>query len=168
MRKLSRREFLTVTGSMCALDLINPMSANAIFTDSSKPYCLGTVDDTGIFSISTKTSTGDDAIITVKAEKPVQTRANGDPVIEGTYTVKFDTIATHLEYKVDTNSRYEITRAYDYMCSTVHEVLSHNLWHTTSKARLDITLKSFSVAGTITGWLDFVIRNGRIYVEHNL
>ncbi len=168
MHKFSRRKFLCATGSMCALVLMNPTMASALVLNDSKLCCMASVEDVGEFSVKTKTSTGEDAVITVKAEKPVQTRANGDPVIEGTYTVKFTSVGTRLQYKVDTNSRYEITRAYDFTYSTIHELLSHNLWHTTTMARLEVEFKMFSIAGTMNGWLDFVIRDGKIYVEHNL
>lgn len=168
MKTFSRRKFLCMSGSAFVLALVNPTSASALFINDVKSHYIAPVGEVGEFSISAKTSTNEDATITVKAEKPIQTRANGDPVIEGTYTVTFDTLGTHLEYKVDTNSKFQITRAYDFSCSTVHELVSHNLWHTTSKARLEVQLKMFSVAGTISGWLDFVIRDGKIYVEHNL
>lgn len=103
--------------------------------------------------------------ITIRPDTPIQGRANGDPVIHGTYTVEYNSIGSHFEYKVDTNSSYKITAAYDLDYTTVHEILSHSLTHTSTMASLKIEFKYFSVAGTANAYLNFVIRNGKIYVE---
>lgn len=106
--------------------------------------------------------------ITIRPDTPIQGRANGDPVIHGTYTVEYNSIGSHFEYKVDTNSSYKITAAYDLDYTTVHEILSHSLTHTSTMASLKIEFKYFSVAGTANAYLNFVIRNGKIYVETNM
>ena len=93
--------------------------------------------------------------ITIRPDTPIQGRANGDPVIHGTYTVEYNSIGSHFEYKVDTNSSYKITAA-------------HSLTHTSTMASLKIEFKYFSVAGTANAYLNFVIRNGKIYVETNM
>ena len=79
--------------------------------------------------------------ITIRPDTPIQGRANGDPVI---------------------------TAAYDLDYTTVHEMLSHSLTHTSTMASLKIEFKYFSVAGTANAYLNFVIRNGKIYVETNM
>ena len=38
------------------------------------------------------------------ADTLIQGRANGDPVIHGTYTVEYNSVGSHFEYKVDTIS----------------------------------------------------------------
>lgn len=109
----------------------------------------------------------EDGVITVQPINKIQGRANGDPVIYGTYTVTYDSLGTHFEYKVDTDPNYEITSAYDFYYQTVHEVLSHSLTYTSSTASLEVELKYFSVAGTGRGYLDFSIVDGKIYVDTN-
>ena len=147
MKKLSRRSFLALSGSAALLIAVNPLMANAAITEPElKSYYVAPIGESA----------------------PIQGRANGDPVIHGTYTVEYNSIGSHFEYKVDTNSSYKITAAYDLDYTTVHEILSHSLTHTSTMASLKIEFKYFSVAGTANAYLNFVIRNGKIYVETNM
>lgn len=139
--------------------------ANAAITEPElKSYYVAPIGESGTIQLDNS----EHGTITIRPDTPIQGRANGDPVIHGTYTVEYNSIGSHFEYKVDTNSSYKITAAYDLDYTTVHEILSHSLTHTSTMASLKIEFKYFSVAGTANAYLNFVIRNGKIYVETNM
>lgn len=164
-KKLSRRSFLALSGSAALLIAVNPLMANAAITEPElKSYYVAPIGESGTIQLDNS----EHGTITIRPDTPIQGRANGDPVIHGTYTVEYNSIGSHFEYKVDTNSSYKITAAYDLDYTTVHEILSHSLTHTSTMASLKIEFKYFSVAGTANAYLNFVIRNGKIYVETNM
>ena len=161
MKKLSRRSFLALSGSAALLIAVNPLMANAAITEPElKSYYVAPIGESGTIQLDNS----EHGTITIRPDTPIQGRANGDPVIHGTYTVEYNSIGSHFEYKVDT----KITAAYDLDYTTVHEILSHSLTHTSTMASLKIEFKYFSVAGTANAYLNFVIRNGKIYVETNM
>ena len=165
MKKLSRRSFLALSGSAALLMAVNPLMANAAITEPElKSYYVAPIGESGTIQLDNS----EHGTITIRPDTPIQGRANGDPVIHGTYTVEYNSIGSHFEYKVDTNSSYKITAAYDLDYTTVHEIHSHSLTHTSTMASLKIEFKYFSVAGTANAYLNFVIRNGKIYVETNM
>ena len=144
---------------------VNPLMANAAATETRlTTYYVAPIGESGTIQLDNS----EHGTITVRPDTLIQGRANGDPVIHGTYTVEYNSVGSHFEYKVDTNSSYKITAAYDFDYTTVHELLSHNLSHTSTMASLKIEFKYFSVAGTASAYLNFVIRNGKIYVETNM
>lgn len=145
MKKISRRSFLALSGSAALLMAVNPLMANAAITEPElKSYYVAPFGESGTIQLDNS----EHGTITIRPDTPIQGRANGDPVIHGTYTVEYNSIGSHFEYKVDTNSSYKITAAYDLDYTTVHEILSHSLTHTSTMASLKIEFKYFSVAGT--------------------
>mgnify|MGYP003534467661 FL=1 len=107
MKKISRRSFLALSGSAALLMAVNPLMANAAITEPElKSYYVAPFGESGTIQLDNS----EHGTITIRPDTPIQGRANGDPVIHGTYTVEYNSIGSHFEYKVDTNSSYKITR----------------------------------------------------------
>ena len=157
MKKLSRRSFLALSGSAALLMAVNPLMANAAITEPElKSYYVAPIGESGTIQLDNS----EHGTITIRPDTPIQGRANGDPVIHGTYTVEYNSIGSHFEYKVDTNSSYKITAAYDLDYTTVHEILSHSRYNLPADASCYIADASYYIASDM---LEFLSLNPLLY-----